>query len=302
MSLSPGTTEFSSSCPRCASTHIVRNGHRSGHQRFLCHGCKRTFGQTTVPDSGGIRLFEQHAAFLRLCDQPFSLRSIAQQLGVALSTAFRWRHAYLRKLEQEEPPPRKRLSGTVLVLFSSVTSTKVMPQIHLLYRTEPPPDAMACFPVFTYGRLLAGAIVHIMQVKSGRVVDQVCRYFSGFPGRAGLARMITQHAEPGTCVLSPLGRGIVQEDTASPPGAIQQGSTKVKWLTGTLLARYAPRIEEVIYGKAAKRSSERHRIVFRRWMRSFRGIALRYAGRYTAWFSRYWGLTHEDLGLPDLRL
>ena len=34
-------------CPYCDSTHIVRNGHKHGKQRFLCRSCSRTFVTTT---------------------------------------------------------------------------------------------------------------------------------------------------------------------------------------------------------------------------------------------------------------
>lgn len=40
-------TAVADRCPYCGSTHIVRNGHKRGKQRFLCRSCSRTFVTTT---------------------------------------------------------------------------------------------------------------------------------------------------------------------------------------------------------------------------------------------------------------
>lgn len=31
-----------SKCPFCGSSHIVKNGYRNGHQRFICKDCHKT--------------------------------------------------------------------------------------------------------------------------------------------------------------------------------------------------------------------------------------------------------------------
>jgi len=34
------------SCPHCGSTHVIRNGHKDGKQRWRCQDCGRSFGPT----------------------------------------------------------------------------------------------------------------------------------------------------------------------------------------------------------------------------------------------------------------
>ena len=34
------------SCPHCGATHVIRNGHKDGRQRWVCRGCGRSFGPT----------------------------------------------------------------------------------------------------------------------------------------------------------------------------------------------------------------------------------------------------------------
>lgn len=33
-------------CPHCRATHVVKDGHKRGRQRWRCHCCERTFGAT----------------------------------------------------------------------------------------------------------------------------------------------------------------------------------------------------------------------------------------------------------------
>jgi transposase-like protein len=37
------------SCPRCRGTHVSKNGHKHGSQRWWCHHCQQTFGPTFGP-------------------------------------------------------------------------------------------------------------------------------------------------------------------------------------------------------------------------------------------------------------
>ena len=84
-------------CPHCAATHIVRNGHANGLQRYLCHDCRKTFNALT-----GTTLSRLHqrgkwlnqSAALALGQ---TLRQVARQLNIAVSTAHRWRHRFLHQ-------------------------------------------------------------------------------------------------------------------------------------------------------------------------------------------------------------
>jgi len=91
------------SCPHCACERVKRWGHAHGLRRFRCSACHRTFNALT--GSGLARLHHrerwlEHGAALQ---DAKSIRKTAQALGVAVSTAFRWRHRFLAAARQNKP-------------------------------------------------------------------------------------------------------------------------------------------------------------------------------------------------------
>ena len=84
------------SCPDCQGVRLVRNGQASGLQRYKCRACNRTFNALTGTPLAHLRkkaLWEHQAQVLR---DGLSVNKAAQRLGVAASTAFRWRHRFLK--------------------------------------------------------------------------------------------------------------------------------------------------------------------------------------------------------------
>lgn len=86
-------------CPFCGSSHIVRNGHRNGRQRFVCKDCGKTFGV-----AHGTILFQtkkELAVWNKYIDcmmKKLPLRKTAKICRIRLSTAFVWRHKILDAL------------------------------------------------------------------------------------------------------------------------------------------------------------------------------------------------------------
>jgi len=82
-------------CPHCASEHVVRNGAARGLQRYKCRDCQKTFNALTGTPLSRLRMKGKwlgHAAVLR---DGVTITKAAEALGVARSTAFRWRHRFL---------------------------------------------------------------------------------------------------------------------------------------------------------------------------------------------------------------
>jgi transposase-like protein len=273
-------------CPRCNSARVVRNGHSHGRQRFLCRGCNRTFGHTTARESGGVRLVEKHAAFLALCSAPMPLRTAAEQVGVALSTVFRWRHAYLERLEREEESQRRNLNGTVASLL-----TKVCINERWWRRSTSQTPDIACFPAISIGETLAGSIVHLVQCQGGHLIDQICSYGYRTPTRRDLIHVLSKHVVPGTMLVSPFGNGIVEG--SSDLQDYESGSTTVKWLVGTRARNLLSDDGTAWEISTARKLANRLRAYFRRWMRAFRGIAVHYVKRYMVWFNACWRHARE---------
>ncbi len=88
-----------SACPRCGSSHVRKNGKVRNKQRYSCCDCNRTFGKTT----GTVRFMSKHTKetwelYLESFAMKLTLREAAQRCGIALSTAFFWRHKILDAL------------------------------------------------------------------------------------------------------------------------------------------------------------------------------------------------------------
>lgn len=90
-----GTTAVTPSCPHCAATKVVKNGSADGLQRYKCKLCRKTFNALTGTPLARLRKkgkwLEQTAA-LR---DGLSLKRAAERIGIARTTAFRWRHRFL---------------------------------------------------------------------------------------------------------------------------------------------------------------------------------------------------------------
>lgn len=84
-------------CPRCGCVEIVRKGHaKDGSQRYLCHGCGRTFGIRTGRVVGMSKLpAEKWMAYVQRFVDRLSLRACAERVGVSLPTSLFMRRRLL---------------------------------------------------------------------------------------------------------------------------------------------------------------------------------------------------------------
>ena len=88
-------------CPICGSVSVVRNGHRAdGTQRFICHGCHKSFVATTnsvvTSTKKDLSVWERYISCMM---QGLSIRKTAEICGIHRNTAFYWRHKILDALQ-----------------------------------------------------------------------------------------------------------------------------------------------------------------------------------------------------------
>jgi transposase-like protein len=85
-------------CPRCAATHVVRNGpNASGTQTFRCRACGRRF--VAAPRKGPVGVEEQ-ALVRRLLAERLGVRAIARATGRSRS----WVQGFVNTLYREGTP------------------------------------------------------------------------------------------------------------------------------------------------------------------------------------------------------
>ena len=95
-------------CPHCASRAIVGWGRSDGLLRFRCKSCSRTFNALTKTPMAHLRKKDKWDAHARATIEGKSLAKTAELCGVHPTTAFRWRHRFLRGARFRQTP---RLKG-----------------------------------------------------------------------------------------------------------------------------------------------------------------------------------------------
>jgi transposase-like protein len=86
-------------CPHCGMAGAVANGKARGLQRYLCKACRRTFGALTGTPVSGLHRKEEWLTFGACLAEGDTVKVSAERCGVAVSTAFRWRHRFLEAIE-----------------------------------------------------------------------------------------------------------------------------------------------------------------------------------------------------------
>jgi transposase-like protein len=96
------TVRKSAPCPTCHSPGAVKNGHARGLQRYLCRPCGRTFSKATGSPLSHLRKKNRFIEQGRVMAAGMTLRDAAAEMGVAVSTAFRWRHRFLQSAQTHQ--------------------------------------------------------------------------------------------------------------------------------------------------------------------------------------------------------
>lgn len=86
-------------CPHCRSERVVRNGQADGLQRYKCRACGKTFNALSGTPLARLRQKGKWLAQAQVLNDGLSVQAAAQQLQVAPSTAFRWRHRFLAQAQ-----------------------------------------------------------------------------------------------------------------------------------------------------------------------------------------------------------
>lgn len=86
-------------CPRCGTPGAVSRGKARGVRRYQCKGCGRTFSALTGTPLSGLHYKERWLSFGEALAGGETVKASAERCGVAVSTAFRWRHRFLKAVE-----------------------------------------------------------------------------------------------------------------------------------------------------------------------------------------------------------
>jgi transposase-like protein len=90
-------------CPHCARREVVGWGRSHGLLRFRCKSCGRTFNALTKTPMARLRKKDHWLDCARAMIEGKSLAKTAALCGVHPTTAFRWRHRFLRAPASDKP-------------------------------------------------------------------------------------------------------------------------------------------------------------------------------------------------------
>lgn len=96
-------------CPHCATPGATLRGRANSLRRLHCSGCGRTFNALTGTSLAGLHHMPRWLAFAQSLSEHETVREAAARCGIAVSTAFRWRHRFLRAARSDQA----RLGGIV---------------------------------------------------------------------------------------------------------------------------------------------------------------------------------------------
>lgn len=97
-------------CAHCGGADVSKWGQANGLQRYRCRDCRRTCNALTGTSLARLRHKAVWLGFGAALQQTLSVRKSAKACGVAVSTAFRWRHRFLAAPAADKPT---QLSGIV---------------------------------------------------------------------------------------------------------------------------------------------------------------------------------------------
>ncbi len=91
-------TQFDASprCGHCGSALFKRWGVDAGLKRYKCKGCNKTFNALTGTPLATLKHRDRWLAYAKALVDGVSLRKAAKRARIDLTTAFRWRHRFLK--------------------------------------------------------------------------------------------------------------------------------------------------------------------------------------------------------------
>ena len=242
-------------CPHCAGARVVRNGQADGLQRYQCRGCNKTFNALTATPLARLRQRRKWLAQARVLDEGLSVHQAAERLQVAPSTAFRWRHRFLRVAQQAKPA---QLGG-----IAEADETFIL-RSRKGQRVSGRPPRRRGGHASTRGTGDDHVPILVARDRSGRCTDFMLERCSKHEIRAALAPVLAPDA-----VLCTDGSSAM----ASAAAEIGIEHHALNMTTGRR-----------VRGPWHIQNVNAYHSRFKGWMRRFRGVATHYLHNYLGWF------------------
>ena len=81
-------------CPHCGTPGAISRGKARGLRRYQCKECRKTFNAATGTPLSGLHHKDKWLSFGACLADGLTVRASAERCGLAVNTAFRWRHRF----------------------------------------------------------------------------------------------------------------------------------------------------------------------------------------------------------------
>jgi transposase-like protein len=266
-------------CPRCGSRRTHRWGSFKARQRYRCLSCCRTFSDLTASPAAYIKKLELWPAYAERLSTGASLRRTAADLGIHPTTAFRWRHAILRALDDSDIE--------ALVGWIELASRRFVPSEKGSRHLTRPGRRRGWRPD-QRDRPRWGHIVAACDRTGHCVTTCVLPATAGTPDARAIVRVLGNRTMEQPVVLQKTGRF-----GAAARYLRDRGGT---FLDARRTPGYGPRRTLRHVDTASGYLSR-----YARWMGRFRGVATRYLANYLIWHRIVDRALRQGMGESALR-
>lgn len=90
-------------CPYCEGKTIWSRGSHKGVRRLQCRDCKKYFSTTSGTSLHHVHKKDKWQHYIQCMEEKKSLRQTAKEVGISVTTAFKWRHKILSSVHELEP-------------------------------------------------------------------------------------------------------------------------------------------------------------------------------------------------------
>jgi transposase-like protein len=243
-------------CPNCSGERIVKNGSASGLQRYLCRGCKRTFNALTGTPLARLHLRGKWLGQTQALRDGLSLSAVQKQLGIARTTAHRWRHRFLTLPKSQRTQSLTGIAESDQTYFLRSAKGQRQP----LERASRRRGSGACKPG------LSSELVPVLVARdrSGQTADFVLE--------RDTSDVVIMHLAPILCRDAVL---------CSDSGTVMMAAArKLGVMHRAINLAAGVRVDGPWHIQNANNYHSR----LKGWLRKFKGVATRYLDSYLGWF------------------
>ena len=86
-------------CIFCKSENVRKNGKQSGLQRMHCTACGKSYNALTGTPLARLRKKQEWLRMAAALKEGLTIKQTAEKCNTAITTAFRWRHRFLKAME-----------------------------------------------------------------------------------------------------------------------------------------------------------------------------------------------------------